>query len=162
MLYFRTASRAFINAANIVRLSPERGDGAEEITGWVITCTDREMVILASYYAAPGRLEKLMDFIPAIDGEQEPRKRPFGCSVREKRRKPDPAGAGPGRKGSRPLSVAACSKMPQVSSLNTRARSPVLNCVNSSVTLFCLRWGVLFSFIGASLPLPYGTVKAAN
>ena len=68
MLYLRTASGALINAANIVQLSPERDDGAEEITSWVATCADGETVTLAPYYAAPGRLEKLMEFIPAVDG----------------------------------------------------------------------------------------------
>ena len=112
MLYLRTASGAFINAANIVLLSPERDDGAEEITSWVATCADGETVTLAPYYAAPGRLEKLMDFIPEVDGaaigeragrlaservrhplnEQGPRKRPFGCSVRKIKENPVPPG----------------------------------------------------------------------
>ena len=74
MLYLRTASGALINAAP----SSRSGDSwtifaaliraPEEITSWVATCADGETVTLAPYYAAPGRLEKLMEFIPAVDG----------------------------------------------------------------------------------------------
>ena len=52
MLYLRTASGGFINAADIVALSPQRDDGSEEIAGWIATCADGEAVALAAYYAA--------------------------------------------------------------------------------------------------------------
>ena len=40
MLYLRTASGDFINAANIVALSPHRDDDSEEIAGWIAICAD--------------------------------------------------------------------------------------------------------------------------
>jgi hypothetical protein len=67
MLYLRTASGNFVNAATIVQLSPQRADGADEITGWIAICGDGKAVALAAYYAAPGRIEEAVDFMPAVD-----------------------------------------------------------------------------------------------
>lgn len=67
MLYLRTASGTFINAAEIVSLSPYRDDDGEEITGWIATCTDGKTVVLAAYYAEPGRLDHAIRFMPAIE-----------------------------------------------------------------------------------------------
>ena len=69
MLYVRTASGDFINAAEIVSLSPHRDDDTEEIAGWIATCVDRKTVALAAYYAEPGRLEYAIRFMPAIETE---------------------------------------------------------------------------------------------
>ena len=63
MLYLRTASGDFINAANIVQLSPQR-DGSE-ITRWIAICGDGKTVALAAYYATPGRIENVLDYMPA-------------------------------------------------------------------------------------------------
>lgn len=69
MLYLRTASGDFINAAEIVALSPHRDDDSEEIAGWTATCVDGKTVALAAYYAEPGRLEHAIRFMPAIETE---------------------------------------------------------------------------------------------
>lgn len=66
MLYLRTASGDFINAATIVQLSPQRG-GVDEITGWIAICGDGKEVSLAAYYATPGRIENVLDYMPAVD-----------------------------------------------------------------------------------------------
>jgi hypothetical protein len=63
MLYVRTASGSFINAATITRLLPRRV-GDDEITGWVAYCRDGEAVSLASYYALPGRIDAVLDHLP--------------------------------------------------------------------------------------------------
>jgi len=67
MLYLRTATGGFINAATIVQLSPQRGDGTDEITSWVAICDNGKAVALAAYYAVPGRIEKVVDFMPAVN-----------------------------------------------------------------------------------------------
>ena len=67
MLYLRTASDGFINAADIIELSPQRDDNSEDITGWIATCADGKAVVLAAYYAQPGRLEHAIRFMPAIE-----------------------------------------------------------------------------------------------
>jgi hypothetical protein len=67
MLYLRTASGDFINAAKIVALSPHRDDGSEEIAGWIAICADGEAVALAAYYTEPGRLEHAIRFMPTIE-----------------------------------------------------------------------------------------------
>jgi hypothetical protein len=67
MLYLRTASGGFINAATIVQLSPERGDGSDEITGWIAICGDGTAVALAAYYATPQRIEDVLDDMPAVN-----------------------------------------------------------------------------------------------
>jgi len=67
MLYLRTASGGFVNAATIVQLSPQRGEGTDEITSWVAICGDGKAVALAAYYAVPGRIQKVVDFMPAVD-----------------------------------------------------------------------------------------------
>jgi hypothetical protein len=67
MLYLRTAAGSFVNAATIVQLSPQRADGTDEITSWVAICDDGKAVALAAYYAAPGRIEEVVDFMPAVD-----------------------------------------------------------------------------------------------
>jgi hypothetical protein len=67
MVYLRTASGDFVDAATIVQLSPQRGDGTDEITSWVAICGDGKAVALAAYYAVPGRIEEVVAFIPAID-----------------------------------------------------------------------------------------------
>ena len=67
MLYLRTASDGFINAADIIELSPQRDDDSEEITGWIATCADGKAVVLAAYYAQPGRLEQAIRFMPAVE-----------------------------------------------------------------------------------------------
>ena len=64
MLYVRTASGTFINAATIVQLSPQRSEIGDEITGWVAICDGGKAVTLAPYYAAPGRIESVLDHIP--------------------------------------------------------------------------------------------------
>ena len=65
MLYVRTASGTFINAATIVQLSPQRSEMGDEITGWVAICDGGRAVTLAPWYAAPGRIETVRDHIPA-------------------------------------------------------------------------------------------------
>jgi hypothetical protein len=65
MLYVRTASGAFINAATIVQLSPQRMGTYEEIIGWVAICDGGNAVSLAPYYAAPGRIEMVLDQVAA-------------------------------------------------------------------------------------------------
>jgi hypothetical protein len=67
MLYLRTASGSFINAAKIIALSPQHDDANEEIAGWIATCADGSAIALAAYYAEPGRLEQAIRFIPGID-----------------------------------------------------------------------------------------------
>ena len=67
MLYLRTASGGFLNAADIVALSPQYDDGSEEIAGWIATCTDGSAVALVAYYVEPGRLEEAIRFMPAVD-----------------------------------------------------------------------------------------------
>lgn len=63
MLYVRTASGAFINAATIVQLSPHRMGMGEKITGWVAICDGGNAVSLAPYYAAAGRIETVLDHV---------------------------------------------------------------------------------------------------
>ena len=58
MLYLRTASGGFLNAADIVALSPQHDDGSEEIAGWIATCTDGSAVALAAYKGSPDDLFK--------------------------------------------------------------------------------------------------------
>ena len=65
MLYVRTASGSFINAATILQLSPQRHGSGEEITGWLAICEGGKAVTLASYYAAPGRVESVLDYVAA-------------------------------------------------------------------------------------------------
>ncbi|MGE5270029.1 MAG: hypothetical protein ACM3JG_10210 [Thiohalocapsa sp.] len=66
MLYVRTASGSFINAATILQLSPQRhGGSGEELTGWLAVCEGGKTVTLASYYAAPGRIETVLDHVAA-------------------------------------------------------------------------------------------------
>jgi hypothetical protein len=65
MLYLRTASGSFINAASILRLSPQRAGIGDEISGWVAICDGGKAVTLAPYYAAPGRIATVRDYIPA-------------------------------------------------------------------------------------------------
>ncbi len=67
MLYLRTASGGFLNAADIVSLSPQHDDHSAEIAGWIATCTDGNAVVLAAYYAEPGRLDQAIRFMPAVD-----------------------------------------------------------------------------------------------
>ena len=59
------AARSEGNSATIVQLSPQRGDGTDEITSWVAICGDGKAVALAAYYAVPGRIEEVVDFMPA-------------------------------------------------------------------------------------------------
>lgn len=62
MLYLRTASGTFINAARIVELAPP----ADQAEVWVAVCTDGQEVPLACYYSAPGRVEReLPHLLPA-------------------------------------------------------------------------------------------------
>ncbi len=62
MLYLRTASGTFINAAGIVELK-QRGDQAEV---WVAVRGDGQEFALARYYSTPGRLEReLPHLLPA-------------------------------------------------------------------------------------------------
>jgi|KBSMisStandDraft_5_1062788.scaffolds.fasta_scaffold5050871_1 hypothetical protein len=56
MRLLRTADGGFINAVKIVRLADERGAPAGG--GWVARLDDGEEVALASYYSAPGRVER--------------------------------------------------------------------------------------------------------
>jgi hypothetical protein len=51
VLYLRTASGEFINAATIVQLSPQRGGG--EITGWMAVRGDGKTVPLAACWKTP-------------------------------------------------------------------------------------------------------------
>jgi hypothetical protein len=67
VLYLRTASGDFINAADIIELSPKRDDDSEEIIGWIATCADGKAVLLGAYYAQPGRLEQAIRFMPAVE-----------------------------------------------------------------------------------------------
>jgi hypothetical protein len=65
MLYVRTASGSFINAATIIQLSPQRAGDGDEITGWVAICDGGKAFTLAAYYVTPGRIETVLDYIPA-------------------------------------------------------------------------------------------------
>lgn len=65
MLYVRTASGSFINAATILQLSPQRHGSGEEITGWLAICEGGKAVTLAPYYPAPGRIETVLDHAAA-------------------------------------------------------------------------------------------------
>ena len=67
MLYLRTASGDFINAATIAQLAPQRDGAADEITGWIATRADGTTVALADYYTAPGRIETALDYMPAVN-----------------------------------------------------------------------------------------------
>ena len=64
MQYLRTASGSFINAATITLLTPERGEG-DAIMGWVATCRDGQTIALAPYFTLPGRIEAVLDRLPA-------------------------------------------------------------------------------------------------
>jgi hypothetical protein len=55
MRLLRTAAGGFINAERIVSLADERGGHAN---GWIALLGDGEEVALASYYSAPGRIER--------------------------------------------------------------------------------------------------------
>jgi hypothetical protein len=57
MRYLRTAAGDFINAASIVRLSPQQDDDGDESTGWLAICEDGAEIALARYYSAD-RVEK--------------------------------------------------------------------------------------------------------
>jgi hypothetical protein len=65
MLYVRTTCGTFINAATIVQLSPQHAGNGDEITGWVAICDGGKAVSLARYYAVPGRIDKVLDYMPA-------------------------------------------------------------------------------------------------
>jgi hypothetical protein len=65
MLYLRTASGSFINAASIVQLTPQRAGLADEITGWVAICEGGKAVTLAPYYAVSGRIEMVLASVRA-------------------------------------------------------------------------------------------------
>jgi hypothetical protein len=64
MLYVRTASGTFINAATIIQLSPQRAGSGDEITSWLAICDGGKAVTLAPYYAAPGRIDTVLDYLP--------------------------------------------------------------------------------------------------
>jgi|HubBroStandDraft_6_1064221.scaffolds.fasta_scaffold3762318_1 hypothetical protein len=66
MLYLRTASGSFINAATIVQLTPQRAGLGDEITGWVAICEGGKAVTLAPYYAVSGRIEMVLASVRAI------------------------------------------------------------------------------------------------
>ncbi len=51
MVYLRTASGTFISSSSIVRLADRDGER-------IAVRSDGEEVILASYFAAPGRIER--------------------------------------------------------------------------------------------------------
>jgi len=62
MLYLRTASGTFIDAASIVELT-RRGDQTKVC---VAICRDGQEVALARYYSTPGRVEReLPHLLPA-------------------------------------------------------------------------------------------------
>jgi hypothetical protein len=65
MLYLRTASGSFINAASIVQLTPQRAGLADEITSWVAICEGGKAVTLAPYYAVSGRIEMVLASVRA-------------------------------------------------------------------------------------------------
>ena len=68
MLYLRTASGDFINAATIVQLSPQRGGGgSDEVTSWIAICGDGKAVALAAYYVTPGRIDTVWDYMPTAN-----------------------------------------------------------------------------------------------
>jgi hypothetical protein len=69
ILYIRTASGDFINAATIVQLSPQHHGIDDEITGWVAICGDGRAIALADYYAEPGRIETVLGAVPVLDGK---------------------------------------------------------------------------------------------
>ncbi len=59
MRLLRTAAGGYINAATIVRLA----DGGDD--GWIAVLDGGEEVALASYYSAPGRVERdLPELVP--------------------------------------------------------------------------------------------------
>lgn len=64
MQYLRTASGSFINAATITLLTPKRGED-DTINGWVATCRDGKTVTLAPYFTVPGRIDAVLDRLPA-------------------------------------------------------------------------------------------------
>ena len=65
MLYVRPASGSFINAATILQLSPQRHGSGKELIGWLAICEGSKAVILAPYYAAPRRIEMVLDRVAA-------------------------------------------------------------------------------------------------
>jgi hypothetical protein len=65
MVYLRTASGGLVDAAAIVQL--RSGADTDEITSWIPICGDGKAVGLAEYYAVPGRIEQVVDFMPAVD-----------------------------------------------------------------------------------------------
>lgn len=65
MLYVRTAAGSFVSAATIIQLSPQRAGSDSEITSWVAICDGGRAVTLAPYYAVPGRIEAVLDHMPA-------------------------------------------------------------------------------------------------
>ena len=64
MLYLRTASGNFINAATILQLSPQRAGAGNEVTGWIAICDGGKAVTRAPYYAVPGRIETVLEYLP--------------------------------------------------------------------------------------------------
>jgi hypothetical protein len=68
MLYLRTASGTFINAATILQLTPQRAGQGDEITGWVAICEGGKAVTLAPYYTVPGRIDTVRASLAASAG----------------------------------------------------------------------------------------------
>lgn len=58
MLYLRTASGSFISSTMVVGLSPQHGEGGK--IGWMAVRADGSTTPLASFYSAPGRIEKAL------------------------------------------------------------------------------------------------------
>jgi hypothetical protein len=81
MQCLRTASGTFINAATITHMTPERGD-RDVIKGWLATCSDRRTVELAPYFTLPGRIEPVLDRLPADIAALERRESSLTCPAR--------------------------------------------------------------------------------
>ncbi len=68
MLYLRTASGSFIDAASIVELT-RRGDQTKVC---VAICRDGQEVALARYYSAPGRIERELPHLLPVRASHRP------------------------------------------------------------------------------------------
>ena len=68
MLYLRTASGTFIDAASIVELT-RRGDQTKVC---VAICRDGQEVALARYYSTPGRVERELPHLLPVRASHRP------------------------------------------------------------------------------------------
>jgi hypothetical protein len=59
MLYLRTASGSFISSTIIVGLAPQHGEDGKT-AGWMAVRADGSTTPLATFFSAPGRIEKAL------------------------------------------------------------------------------------------------------